>query len=467
MTEHDNSLTGDRPFGSTAEPPRRKRHPGWLALAVVLVLLAAVVYWRWPKPAAEEAPAAVIVSVQVAKVERGAIAAQMSALGTIFPKQQATVSAKISAPIVLMALLQNRRVKAGEPIAVLESRDLQAQRAEAAAALAEARSNLRNIGAGAIPQATAQAEKDLHDARANVENARATYERRRDLYERGGIARKDLEAAQLALTTAEDQLRLAERTARLRATALSPSERAQAEARVRQAEERLAALDAQLSYATIRAPFTGVVTDQFQYRGEFAAAGARLVNIADLSEVIVKAPFADIVAAHLRVGDAAKVLPTAEPGQELAGRVALVSRAADPANRSVEVWVTLDNKDGRLRANGSAQVVVTTQAVRDAVIVPVSAVTLDAGNAAEGQVMVVDDKSIAHETKVSVGIRTPDKIEITAGLKGGETVVTTGSYALPDGAQVQVNTGQDGEPGRPGEGEQADREKAAKPEAKK
>ncbi|MFN7945435.1 MAG: efflux RND transporter periplasmic adaptor subunit [Blastocatellia bacterium] len=456
MTQRNDSIT------STPEPPRRSRGPGWLALAVTLALMAALLYWRWPKKSAEEEAEPVVVSVHVAKAERGAIAAQTTALGTIFPKQQATVSAKISAPIVRMALLKNRVVKAGEPIAILESRDLQAQRTEAAAALQEARSNLRNIGSGTIPQATAQAEKDLHDARANVENARATYERRRDLYERGGISRKDLEAAQLALTTAEDQLRLAERTVNLRASALSPSERAQAEAKVKQAEERLAALDAQLSYATIRAPFTGVVTDQFQYRGEFAAAGAKLVNIADLSEVIVKAPFADTVAAHLKTGDAAKVLPTDQPGQELAGRVSLVSRAADPANRSVEVWVTLDNRSGRLRANGSAQVVVATQSVGDAVIVPTSAVTLDASNAAEGRVMVVDSKSIAHETKVSVGIRTPDKVEITSGLKGGETVVTEGNYALPDGAKVQVNEEKEGE----GKSEAEDK-KDEKPEEKK
>ncbi|HWQ36735.1 MAG TPA: efflux RND transporter periplasmic adaptor subunit [Blastocatellia bacterium] len=462
MTEHDNSLTDNKPFGSSPEPRLGKLRFGWLLVAVTLILLAALLYWRWPKKAAEEEHEPVVVSVHVAKAERGPIAAQTTALGTIFPKQQATVSAKISAPIAQMALLKNRVVKAGEPIAILESRDLQAQRTEAAAALAEAQSSLRNIGSGTIPQATAQAEKELHDARANVENARATYERRRDLYERGGISKKDLEAAQLALTTAEDQLRLAERTVTLRASAISPSERAQAEAKVRQAEERLAALEAQVSYATIRAPFTGVVTDQFQYRGEFAAAGAKLANIADLSEVIVKAPFADTVAAHLRIGDAAKVQPTDQPGQEFTGHVSLVSRAADPTNRSVEVWVTLDNKNGRLRANGSAQVIVTTQSVGDAVIVPTTAVTLDASNAAEGKVMVVDNKSVAHEIKVSVGIRTPDKIEITSGLKGGETVVTEGSYALPDGAKVQVDDGKEEE-----KKSEAEDKKDDKPEGKK
>jgi len=49
---------------------------------------------------------------------------------------------------------------------------------------------------------------------------------------------------------------------------------------------------------------------------------------------------------------------------------------------------------------------------------------------------------VAHETKVKIGIRTPEKIEIVEGLKGGETVVVEGNYALPDGTKVepQMNT---------------------------
>jgi multidrug efflux pump subunit AcrA (membrane-fusion protein) len=52
--------------------------------------------------------------------------------------------------------------------------------------------------------------------------------------------------------------------------------------------------------------------------------------------------------------------------------------------------------------------------------------------------MVVDDRSIARETKVTVGIRTSDKMEITEGLKGGESVVIEGNFALADGTKVEV-----------------------------
>ena len=48
------------------------------------------------------------------------------------------------------------------------------------------------------------------------------------------------------------------------------------------------------------------------------------------------------------------------------------------------------------------------------------------------------DDSKAHETKVTVGVRTKDKMEITSGLKGGETVVIEGNFALSDGTKVEV-----------------------------
>ena len=409
------------------------------SVAVAALLLLAFLIWKWrsSSPAAEQTEA-VVVSVKVAKVAKETIASPVSAVGTIFPREQATVAAKISAQIRSMALLKNQVVKAGQVIAILESRDLVAQRNEAIAALNQERANERSVTTGTIPQTNAQDQKALRDAQAKVRTASATYERRLVLYQKGGISKKDLETSQMDLTTAENELRLAEQTVALRTKAINPNDRALAEARVQAAQQRVATLDAQLSYATIRAPITGIVTDQFQYQGEFAAAGGKLVNIADISEVIVKAPFADTVSAQLKVGDPATVLPTDTTGEQMKGKVTLISRSSDPLNRTVEVWVTLANGAGRLRANGAAQITAATLTKADAVVVPVSAVTLDASNANEGTVMVVDATNVAHETKVTVGIRTADKIEITEGLQGGETVVIEGNYALADGTKVEV-----------------------------
>jgi multidrug efflux pump subunit AcrA (membrane-fusion protein) len=437
------------------KPPPRKRllrlvswreSGGWLIVAIVFALLALSIIWisATRKTTAEDVTETPVVSVSVAKAERGTISSEVSALGTIFPREAATVSSKINAQIKQMPLSRNKQVRAGDAIATLESRDIQAQRAEAAAALEEAQANARLTSGGTIPEATAQDQRAVRDAQANVANARATFERRRVLYERGGISKKDLEASQLALTMAENELRAAETAARLHQSTTNPTNRELAIARVKQAQDRLAGLDTQLSYATVRAPFSGVITEQFQYEGEYATAGGKLFTIGDVSEVIVKAPFPDTVAAQIKAGDPATVLPQELPGEELTGAVSLVSRASDPLNRTVEIWVNLKNEGGRLRAASAAKVVVANSTESDAVIVPSSAVTLDATNSDEGTVMVVDDEMVAHEVKVTVGIRTPDRMQITSGLNGGETIVIEGNYALPDGSKVEVSA--EGEP---------------------
>jgi RND family efflux transporter MFP subunit len=449
MSEDPNRISDEEVDRLLAQQRRERivhqRNTVLIVIGVVLVVaaLAILIVWRVRNSKSEgeqEAEVPPTVSVKVARAEKGTIATPVTAVGTIWPREKADVGAKISAQIKSMALLKNKLVRAGQIIAVLESRDLQAQRAEAVAALNEARANERSVVTGTIPKTNAEDQKALTDARAKVNNARALYDRRRALYERGGISQKDLEASQLDLTTAENELRLQEQTVTLRARSLNPNDRALASAHTAQAQQHLATLDAQLSYATIRSPITGIVTDQFQYEGEFASAGGKLVTIADTSTVIVKAPFSDTAVAQLKTGDPATVVPTDTSAEEMHGKVTLLSRSSDPTNRTVEVWVTLGNEDGKLRANGAAQVTIAANTRNDAIIVPASAVTLETSNADEGTVMVVDNQNVAHETKVKIGIRTSDKIEIVEGLKGGETVVIEGNYALPDGTKVVVAT---------------------------
>jgi RND family efflux transporter MFP subunit len=370
-----------------------KRGALFLAAAVaVAAAVALVLYFQKRSAKAEEKTASdeggVVVGVRVAKAERKPIVAESSTLGTIYPREQATVSPKVGGQIVHMRLLKNAVVGKGEVIAQLEAPD-----------------------------------RDIRDARANLQAARALYERRRSLYAQGGIALKDVEAARLALTTAENTVRLAEDRTGSSAAAVEPG----------------GARGAALTYASVRAPIPGVVTDQFQFEGEFAAAGAKLVTIADMSEVIVKAQVADNVVAELHAGESATILLPDRPGIRLPGRISLISRSSDPVNRTVEVWVNLENTSGLLRPGGAAEVVVATKQATNAIVVPASAVTLDAPDKDTGSVMVVDAGNVAHETRVKVGIRAPKTVQVTAGLNGGETVVTEGNYALPDGSKVEIN----------------------------
>jgi RND family efflux transporter MFP subunit len=363
-------------------------------LFVLLVVSAAC-----HRAASEEESAQAVVSVKVAKAEIGSIAQPIELVGTISTAREATVSSKVSGQIAAMPLLKNRNVRAGELLAQVEARDLTAQRAEAAAAVTTTK------------DAIAPAE-------ATLENARRTYERRQGLYAKGGISKKDLESSQLDVSNAEGGLKAAN-------------------SKVAEAAHHLASFDAQLSYAEVRAPFDGVVTDQALRQGDFAAAGTRLLTLSDTSTVIVKAPLTDEQAGRVHPGDAVTVQPSEYTDVSIPGQVDLVGRSADPQSRAVELWVTLRNGNGIMRVNGTARVVVDSGGVPDAVVVPTSAVTLDATNANAGTVMVVDAKSVAHEVHVTTGAHTRERTQIVSGLHGGETVVIEGNYGLPDGTKVQ------------------------------
>ena len=407
-----------------------------IASASVVVLLLIFIFWKSCHRSSAEGEATVVVSVQVAKAERGAIANEITSVATLAARREAIVSPKIAATIAQMPLLTNRAVHAGDVLAVLESRDLSAQRAEAAAAVTEADAAAHTTASGNVLLTNAQDTKAIRGARANLDNARKTLDRRQVLFDQGGISKKELEASQLAVTQAEENLRLAESSTNLHRGVTNPGDVRVAEAKAQQAKSRLQSLDAQLGYAVIRAPFSGVVTQQFQYQGEMANPGGKLLTIADTSALIAKMQLGEETATRLKAGDEVKVWPDDLPGQAFPGIINLVGRAADPQSRSVEVWVAVPNPSGQLRANGVAKVVISSQPVASAITVPDAAVTLDATNASTGTVMVVDNKSIAHEVHVTIGARSGGKTQIVSGLQGGETVVTEGNYGLPDGTKV-------------------------------
>lgn len=425
--------------------PNKARNIIIAIIALTALLIGGYFYIEHRRAAAGTAAAAAtdakeetVVSVKVAQAEKESLSREYTAIGTVAPAEQSTVAASISAQIKQMRLLKNAFVHQGETLAVLASQDIQAQRTEAEAALGEAKLNLETLQKVTIPQTRAQMEKELSDAKANADNARATYERRRDLYAKGGLSLKELEASQLALTNAENALRLAGQNQKLNTSAVNPNARAIAESKIKQAESRINTINTQANLAEIRAPISGVVTDQFQFEGEYASAGAKLLTIANIGEVIVKANFADTVVADLRAGDAVAVYPPAAPDERMGGKVTLISRSADTQSRTVEVWASFPNARALLRIGDAVRFVASSKPSNDAVTIPLAAVTLDASNADEGTVMTVDKDNVVHETKVKTGIKNGDKVEILEGLSEGDTVVTEGNYALPDGTKVEV-----------------------------
>lgn len=408
------------------------------------VLMAAAVgllWWRWPaapspQPEATETPQ-VVVRVKVAIARRRQLSSRSVAQGSIFPLRQATVSAVQGGVIAEMALWKNRRVARGEVLAVLNMRDLQAQRNEAEALVREMEVNLQNLQNGSTRLADANATKDLALTASTWRNAEALYRRRQELFAEGGIAFKDLQDAQTAASIARANLQLSQRSAGLLRSATNPGSIELSRVKLEQARLRVATLSSPLTFAHIRAPISGTVIDQFQFLGEYVTPGTRLLTIADLSEVIVKGQFADTILAQLQVGERAEVRPLDRPEVKLEGRVSALSAVTDAQSRSGEVWVQLPNPDGKLRSGGFCEIAVAARAI-PAIVIPAAALTRESPESRQGLVSVVDGQGLAHQRSVVCQAADEGLVHVDSGLKAGERVIVEGNYRLPDGTRVVV-----------------------------
>ncbi len=166
-----------------------------------------------------------------------------------------------------------------------------------------------------------------------------------------------------------------------------------------------------------------------------ASTATPLLTVMDISQIIAKAHVPQSDALLLHKGDKATISLTGLEA-EIAGKVALISPALDPNSTTVEVWVQAPNARQQLRPGTTAQVAITAQTVKDALVVPSAALLNAKGD--QAQVLVVDDKSLANSREVKTGIQSGQQVQIVSGLKAGEVVVTEGAYGLPDKTKVKV-----------------------------
>jgi RND family efflux transporter MFP subunit len=163
------------------------------------------------------------------------------------------------------------------------------------------------------------------------------------------------------------------------------------------------------------------------------ASGTPLVSIVDISQVVARANVPVKEASSIKVGRPARITG---PEGDLPGRVAVVSPAVDPNTTTLEVWVQAANPGERLKPGDTVRVAIIAETVQNTMVIPASALL----NSDEGgqKVMVVSKDNVAHERKVSVGVRQGDRVQILGGLQEGEQVVTSGGLGLDDKAKVKI-----------------------------
>ncbi len=204
------------------------------------------------------------------------------------------------------------------------------------------------------------------------------------------------------------------------------------EDRVATTEAQLRETEAMLGYATLRAPFAGVVARKFANAGDLATPGAPLIELDGDSVFEVEAGVPESAAGSLAVGAPLAVeIPSAK--LTFTGKIAELSSAADPQARAIAIKISVPQGTA-VRTGQFARLQIPGES-RRALRVPAAAVT------AFGQmerIFVVADGNRAALRLVKTGPRQDDRVEILAGVAEGDRVIVSPPPGLRDGQSVEV-----------------------------
>ena len=272
------------------------------------------------------------------------------------------VGAGVDGVLIDMRAKEGEKVKAGEVLALLDCRDLEADLQVARAAVESARQARNRLLRGSREEERLGAADETASVESVLKQARSQYKRRAQLFDAGVIsaevretARRDFEVAEAAHRAAMDREKL------VNAPPL-PEEIAGADAEVKAAEGRVNLLIARIEKCAVRAPISGTVLKRYLKAGEtFSSVNSQpILSLADISRLRVRAEVDERDLGRIHLGQRVVILVDAFPGERLTGRVSSLGdvmgrkrvRSGDPAEKSdrdvLETIVDVDQTDKRL-----------------------------------------------------------------------------------------------------------------------
>jgi RND family efflux transporter MFP subunit len=383
-------------------PRGRKRWLTWLTI-VVAVVVAAVLAGRGVL-----SPRVQVEVATVSQVYPSQTFTLLNASGYVVAQRKAALAAKATGRLEWLGVEEGSRVRQGEIVARLESRDVAAARQQSAAAVGSARAT-------------------LEQARAELTEATRNFRRVKELLNQGIVAQADFDGAEARLERARGGV-------------------GAAEANVRVAEAALAGAEVNLDYTLIRAPFDAVVLTKSADVGDIvtplgAAANAKaaVVTIADLASLQVEADVSEANLAKVKPGQPCEIQLDALPDSRFRGAVHAIVPTADRSKASVMVKVRFRERDGRVLPEMSAKVAFLEREALAAEQRPRTAVNPAAVAKRNGRdvLFVIRGDSVA-ETPVTLGSRIGDLVEVTAGVQAGDKVATKPVGKLQQGTKVAI-----------------------------
>jgi membrane fusion protein (multidrug efflux system) len=339
-------------------------------------------------------PAHVHVAVPRHQADGGKVALP----GTVQAVQEAVVNARANGYIHSYTVDIGDSVKAGQVMATLDTPDIDEE--------------LR-----AAEAASAQANANIEQAKTQLELASTESTRYQTLAGSGVVSQQDME---------EHKASFDARGASLRAS----------EAALRTADANVQRLRDLKAFATIVAPFDGVVTVRNIEIGQLVTAGTgqAMFRVANTSIVRVYVNVPQVYAPSVNVGDAAAISLREFPNRTFDGKVTRTSRALDPATRTLTTEIRVPNPDGALLPGMYAQISLGVNRVDSPLMIAPASLVADASGT---RVAVVDHGAI-HWRQVKVDSNLGDDVAILSGLSASDQVVVAPSERLVEGLAVSA-----------------------------
>jgi len=415
-------------------------------------------------------------TVTVAPVETEMIAQRLSATGTVAAYDLLPVLSQAKDLQIKRVLVdEGDVVTAGQLMAVLDSQVLQAQLAQAIAALESAKATLleRQAAVSEAEAAVAQAEADQAEKEAEKEQAIASWaqaradkeqaDRELTRYEKlatdGAISRQELEIRSTTASSAAEAVRVASANissaqakikseqanissakARLRSAKAAVSS---AEANVRSAEANVQQLRTQLAQTEVRAPAGGIVAERIARRGDVTDK-QKLFSIIANNALELQVLIPENQLSRIPIGLPVEITSDTDARLSIRGRLRTIAPLVDVATRHATLKIDLPSDFSGtvplLRPGMFLRAAVTTPAV-EGLTVPSEAVQWQADGGAH--VYLLDGDNVAQAQPVEVGTSIGgagqgSRIEIKQGLKKGDRVIVAGAGFVKDGDKVKV-----------------------------
>lgn len=386
-------------------------------IALVIVLIAYLLHRRHSESkASEQMPTLRSVAIVAASI--GAISQDLTVTGVFQPFQEIDVHGKVSGYIRHIYVDIGDRVHQGQILAVLEVPELEAQVAGADASVNQSQQDIARL------------KSDIERAQANYVATHANYTRLKQASDEqpGLVAEQELDDA-----LAQDRVAAAQVDA-------SKSAVAAAEGQLGVSRADRMRVSSLVQYATITAPFPGVVTMRYADTGALIPSGTSESN----AQAVVRLAQSDLLRLRMPVPEedvplvqegSAVMVHVQATGQQFPGKVIRFTRDISSSTRTMLCEVDVPNPDMILTPGMFADVTFHLRQKQDSLIVPSAAII----QGDQPAVFIVDPSGIVQRRPVVLGITSANEQEITDGLQAGEKVIVGGMDTLQPGQRVQAH----------------------------